>query len=107
MSRVRIRPRAFVDSDPQMHHDAFMRTTISINDALLDELRQRAKQRKRPFREIVEETLQRGLGVGKPPRKPVRLITRRVGIKPAYLAQSLNQLYDQIEAEEGTVRGRR
>ncbi|MDX6767491.1 MAG: hypothetical protein SFU85_11965 [Candidatus Methylacidiphilales bacterium] len=84
-----------------------MRTTISISDGLLGELRQLARQRKRPFREIVEETLQRGLGVGKSTRKRVRLVTRRVGIKPAYQGMSMNQLFDQIEAEEGALRGRR
>jgi hypothetical protein len=49
----------------------------------------------------VEETIQRGLGVTQKnsPRR-VRIQTHRIGIKPAYQGLSLNQLYDQIEAED-------
>lgn len=78
-----------------------MRTTINISDGILSELRERARQRKRPFREILEETIQRGLSATpRPSAKQVRLETHYVGIKPAYRGMSLNQLYDQIEAEE-------
>jgi hypothetical protein len=76
-----------------------MRTTIDINDALLTELRQRASKTGKPFKKVVEETLQLGLaGKSKAVRKP-RLATYPVGIKPAYRGVSLNQLYDQLEAE--------
>lgn len=84
-----------------------MRTTINISDGILAEVRELARQRKRPFREVLEETLQRGLGRGKATGQRVCLVTRRIGIKSAYLAQSMNQLYDQVEAEEGAVRGSR
>jgi hypothetical protein len=84
-----------------------MRTTISINDGLLEEVRELARRRKRPFREVLEQTIERGLSAGlEKPRRRVRLRTRRVGLKPAYLGLSMNQLYDQIEAEEGTRPGR-
>lgn len=76
-----------------------MRTTININDALLTELRQQAAKTGQPFRKVVEETLQLGLsGKVKATRKP-SLPTYPVGIKPAYRGVSLNQLYDQLEAE--------
>lgn len=76
-----------------------MRTTIDINDALLKELRQRAADTGQPFRKVIEETLQIGLaGKAKAAKKP-RLATYPVGIKPAYRGVSLNQLYDQLEAE--------
>lgn len=78
-----------------------MRTTINISDGLLSELRERARQRKRPFREIVEETIQRGLSASPSSAgKPVAIQTHRIGIKPAYQGLSMNQLYDQIEAED-------
>ena len=76
-----------------------MRTTIDINDALLAELRQRAAETGQPFKKVVEETLQVGLaGKRKGARKP-SLKTYPVGIKPAYRGVSMNQLYDQLEAE--------
>ena len=80
-------------------NDADMRTTIDINNALLKELRQRAAETGQPFRQVVEETLQIGLaGKANVAGKP-RLKTHAVGIKPAYRGVSLNQLYDQLEAE--------
>lgn len=78
-----------------------MRTTIDISDGILSELRERARQRRRPFREILEETIQRGLSVTPAASsKQVTIQTHRVGVKPAYQGLSMNQLYDQIEAEE-------
>lgn len=82
-----------------------MRTTINISDGLLAEVRELARQRKRPFREVFEEVLQRGLSDATAPRNHVRILTHPVGIKPAYRGQSMNQLYDQIEAEEGFAKG--
>lgn len=76
-----------------------MRTTIDINDALLAELRQRAAKTGQPLRQVVEDVLQIGLaGTPKLPKKP-HVPTYPVGIKPAYRGVSLNQLYDQLEAE--------
>jgi len=78
-----------------------MRTTINISDGILSELRERARQRRRPFREILEETIQRGLSVTPAASgTQVTIQTHRVGVKPAYQGLSMNQLYDQIEAEE-------
>lgn len=89
------------DISPNPHHDADMRTTINISDGILSELHERARQRRRPFREILEETIQRGLSVSPASSvKQVSIQTHRLGIKPAYQGVSMNQLYDQIEAED-------
>jgi plasmid stability protein len=76
-----------------------VRTTLNISDALLDELRVRAHEAGRPMNAAIEEVLRRGLAAKAPPRKNVQVKTFKVGIKPAYLGMSMNQLYDQIEAE--------
>jgi hypothetical protein len=55
-----------------------MRTTVDISDALLEELRKRAADAK--------------------PRK-IRIKAYPAGIKAACRGMSLNQLYDQLEAE--------
>jgi hypothetical protein len=74
-------------------------------DAILSELRERARQRRRPFREILQETIQLGLSAPPPScEQPVRIETYRVGIKSAYRGLSMNQLYDQIEAEDAGKR---
>ncbi len=77
-----------------------MRTTLNINDALLDELRERSRNSGRPMRQVVEDVLRRGLSSGDEPRpKAVRIKPFKLGLKPAYRGMSMNQLYDQLEAE--------
>ena len=94
-----------VDSFADPHHDADVRTTINISDAILSELHERARQRRRPFREILKETIQLGLSATPAScEQPVRIETYRVGIKSAYRGLSMNQLYDQIEAEDAGKR---
>jgi hypothetical protein len=77
-----------------------MRTTIDISDAVLAELREKASKNRRPFRQVVEETLQLGLAAEPDTAKPVILKTYPVGIKAAYRGVSMNQLYDQLESED-------
>lgn len=45
-----------------------MRTTLTIEDALASELRQRAHETGKPFKQVVNETLLKGLQA--PPEKP-------------------------------------
>lgn len=79
-----------------------MRTTIDISDAILGDLRRLANQSNRSFKDVVSETLQRGLannGVQQS-KKRITVKPQAVGIKPAIRAMSMNQLYDQIEAQQ-------
>lgn len=76
-----------------------MRTTIDINDVLLKELRARAAQTGRPFRAVLEETLQRGLAASVVKRRGVRIKPLPLGVRPAVLDAGLNQVYDQLEIE--------
>lgn len=82
-----------------------MRTTIDISDALLRELRNQAASSNRPFRAIVEETLQRGLAnlSGALPKRKIKITPHPVGIKAPYRAMSMNQLYDELESN--AIRG--
>lgn len=78
-----------------------MRTTLGINDALLRELRRRAAAAGQPFRQVVEETLARGLAAtAKPERaRAFRVRPHALRLKPGFRGISLNQLYGQLEAE--------
>ncbi len=81
-----------------------MRTTIDINDAILSELKNRAKQTDQSFRTLLHIVLQRGLSTFTPQdrKKKSKIETAPVGINPTSRGLSMNQLYDQIEAEAGT-----
>ena len=92
-----------------------MRTTVNVDDAILRELRERARLEKRPFRDVLEHTLQIGLAHLDTPetRAPFRVKAHALGIKPGFRGVSeanltrrvsSNQLYDQIKAED-TARG--
>jgi len=80
-----------------------MRTTLNISDALLEELRERSRRTGRTLRQVIEDALRRGLSDQEAPAKQVQIEPFRVGIKPAYRGMSMNQLFDQLEAE-GTLR---
>jgi len=75
-----------------------MRTTIDINDAILRELREVSARERRPFRVVVQETLQRGLADRGVAAKTVRIEPRAVGVKSAFRSLSMNQLYDELES---------
>jgi hypothetical protein len=88
------------------HHDAKMRTTISINDVTLRELREQAVSSGTSFREVVERSLDLGLAQLAKPRSrgKFRVRPHSLGLKAGFQGVSLNQLYDQIETEEGIRR---
>ena len=92
-----------LDGPDGRHHDAYMRTTLRINDVILRELRERAKRSGLPFRQVVEETLTLGLSrqsARKKGGRAFRVQPHPLGLKAAFRGLSLNQLYDQLEAEE-------
>jgi hypothetical protein len=78
-----------------------MRTTLSINDALLEELRRRAASSGRTFHQVLEETIALGLASSKKAKSRTRVRVRRgpLVLNAVYHKISLNQLYDQLEAE--------
>lgn len=83
-----------------------MRTTLSINDVILRELREQASASGRSFRDVVEQNLEIGLAHLSKPRSRSRFRVRahRLGIKPGVQGVSLNQIYDQLEAEKNVRR---
>jgi hypothetical protein len=80
-----------------------MRTTLDINDAVLRDLRARAREKGCPFRQVVEDALALGLAQESKggSRRRFEVKPHRLGLKPGFGGVSLNQLYDQLEAERG------
>ncbi len=77
-----------------------MRTTISLDDALAEKLNEIAHKNKTSFREVVNQTLRRGLSVPEP--RPV--VTQRFAadtfasaFRPGVDPMRLNQLLDDLE----------
>lgn len=93
---------AILDRVMVWHHDAFVRTTLNIADALLKELREQAAATGRPFREVLEETIAAGLAQRRNPAtsRRYRVQPHALHLKPGFRNLSLNQVFDQLEAEE-------
>lgn len=91
---------ARLDSVCFRHHDAPVRTTLDIKDATLAELKAKARVEDRPLKEVVEETLQVGLAARRHASHRFQVKPLNPGIKPAFRGQSMNQLYDELAAEE-------
>jgi hypothetical protein len=81
-----------------MHH---MRTTLTIDDDVLDRARATAERLRTPFRRVVNEALRVGLqAVEKPLQgQPYRTQARRLGLKAGHSLDNIQELIAQIEGE--------
>jgi predicted DNA-binding ribbon-helix-helix protein len=87
-----------------------MRTTLTLDDDIAAKLKEIARRRKMPFKEVVNTVLRRGLVAPEPRRSRsqrfrVEVFNSpfRAGIDPL----RLNQLADELEVEEAAARIRR
>ena len=87
-----------------MHHDAKMRTTLTIDDELFHRLRQEAAKTRRRFRDVLNDRLRLGFSEGNKPR--TRASKFKVepfdtpGFAPGVDEKKLNQLFDALESEK-------
>ena len=80
-----------------------MRTTLTIDDDLAGILQKKAHQQGHSFKEVVNDLLRAGLASsdGPPPeRQRIKVIAKPLGLKPGYDLDKLNQLVDEMEAED-------
>jgi hypothetical protein len=80
-----------------------MRTTIALDDDVAAKLRAEARRAGRPFRDIVNETLRRGLvsQLATASRQCLKITARDLGDLKAGL--SLDNIAELIEQVEGTL----
>ena len=79
-----------------------MRTTLTLDDDLADALKERARLLDKPFKQVVNDTLRRGLSPSAVPEdRPVFVVKpNHSGLRPGIDPLKLNQLYDQLETED-------
>ena len=80
--------------------DAFMRTTITVDDSVYQALREQAAREKRPFKEVVNTVLRRGLEPDQGPSKPYHLPTFALGHPPKMDIDAGLRLVDELENQE-------
>ena len=91
---------AHLDISSSTHQDAYVRTTLSLDDDVAAKLRDLAHRRKRPFKEVVNEVLRRGLATQEPrvDVRPFQVDGFRSAFRPGVDSLKLNQLNDELEA---------
>ena len=79
-----------------------MRTTINIDDDVLDRARKLASEQSTPFRVVVNEALRAGLDQVEAPAKRRRYQTesRPMGVKRGYNLDNIQELLAQTEGED-------
>jgi len=78
-----------------------MRTTLVIDDDVLDQARVLASKRRVPFRSVVNEALRAGLSIVEAPgkQKKYRTTPRPMGLRPGRNLDNIQDLLAQIEGE--------
>lgn len=78
-----------------------MRTTLTIDDDLARQLTLKAELERRSFKDVVNETLRRGLGVGSVlgKKRRFKVVPKHCGFRPGIDIGKLNQLNDELEID--------
>ena len=79
-----------------------MRTTLTLDDDVADFLKEQSQLHNKPFKQVVNEVLRRGMTPGvKGPEPPgFQIVPHRSSLFPGVDPRKLNQLNDQLEAED-------
>jgi hypothetical protein len=84
------------------HHDASMRTTLTLDEDLAGQLHDLARRKGESFKQVVNSTLRRGLqgqkGVSPLPR--FKVTPKACGFRSGVDVLRLNQLTDELEVED-------
>lgn len=79
-----------------------MRTTITLDDDLLDRARESARKLQKPFRAIVNEALRAGLErIGDVSgRRPYRTVPHDMGLREGLSLDNVQELLSQLEGDD-------
>ncbi len=79
-----------------------MRTTLTLDDDVVAFLKDQSRLHNKPFKQVVNEVLRRGMTPGSKETEPptFQIVPNRSRLVPGIDPQKLNQLNDQIEAED-------
>ena len=78
-----------------------MRTTLTLDDDIADFLREQARLLGRPFKQVVNDVLRRGMSpVVREAPAPYRVTPIHSGLAPGVDRLKLNQLNDELEVED-------
>ena len=83
-----------------------MRTTLTLDDDIAAALKEQARLLDKPFRQVVNDALRRGMApTPRTDRPPFRVKPHHSGFAPGIDALRLNQLNDELETDAFLQRG--
>ena len=83
-----------------------MRTTLTLDDDITNELKAESRRTGKPLKAVVNETLRRGLGAGTFPSRDLprfRVRPKACGFRAGVDVTKLNQLLDGLEIERASA----
>jgi hypothetical protein len=99
---------ATLDDLSARHHDAFMRTTLTLDPDVVRMLKDEVHSQRKPFKQVVNEALRRGLSPRAPGPASARYCVRphKTTLQPGIDAGAFNKLVDELEDEAVVARMR-
>ena len=90
-----------LDSNDNEHHDADMRTTVTLDKDAEQLLRLAMHKRRKSFKETLNDAIRTGLGATPLPKNRPRFAikARPMGLRPGIDPTGLNKLADDLEAD--------
>jgi hypothetical protein len=86
------------------HHDAFMRTTLTLDPDVAERVAGEVRRTGRSLKAVVNDAIRLGLGLGgKTPRgRRFTVQPHPFGLRPGIDPDRLNQLVDELDVEQAT-----
>lgn len=89
---------------PSKHQDAYMRTTLTLDEDVAARLRELSRLTQRSFKRTVNDALRDGLNTpAHTGGRPFTVIPHETGLKPDVDPRRLNQLIDELEAQDAAA----
>jgi len=84
------------------HHDVAVRTTLTLEPDVAARVKQEIRRSGKSLKTLVNEALRLGLGLsGRPVRSPrFEVRPHAFGFKPGVDLDRMNQLFDELDADE-------
>lgn len=91
-----------LDINTKGHQDVSMRTTLTLEPDVAERLKQLMRTSGKGMKTVVNEGLRKGLGLERGDEAPPRFVVEphSFGFKPGIDLDRMNQLVDELEAEE-------
>jgi hypothetical protein len=94
-----VAPSAHLDAYSGRHHDAFMRTTLTLDPDVARMIEQEVHRVRKPLKQVVNDALRRGLtsSTGPKPASRYRVRPHTSRLMPGVDRARLNALADDLE----------